>query len=60
MINRHDLTWPTLGSNTIVDATKLRDRELGQLLETLASEPKTRSQIKRQQVDEIKNEQVEF
>ena len=29
-----------LGSTTVVDATKLKDRELGQLLETLAIEAK--------------------
>ena len=38
----------------------LRDGELGQLLETLATEPKTRSRIRQQQVADIKNEQVEF
>ena len=49
-----------LGSTTTVDATKLRDRDLGQLLETLATEAKTRSQIKCKELDDIKNEQVEF
>ena len=33
---------------------------MGQLLETLDTEAKTRSQTRRQQVDDIKNEQVEF
>ena len=49
-----------LRSTTVVDTTKLKDGELGQLLETLATEAKTRSQTRRQQVDDIKNEQVEF
>ena len=49
-----------LGSTTAVDATKLKDRELGQLLETLATEAKTRSQIRHKKLDDIENEQVEF
>ena len=49
-----------LGSTTTVDTTKLRDGELGQLLETLAIEAKTRSQIRRKELDNSKNEQVEF
>ena len=49
-----------LGSTTTVDTTKLRDGELGQLLETLAIEAKTRSQIRHKELDNSKNEQVEF
>ena len=45
-----------LGSTTAVDATKLRDGELGQLLETLAIEAKTRSHIRRQHLNNSKNE----
>ena len=49
-----------LGSTTTVNATKLRDGELGQLLETLATEEKTRSQIRWKHLDNSKNEQAEF
>ena len=35
-----------LGMTTTVNATKLRDEELGQLLETLATEAETRSQTR--------------
>ena len=49
-----------LGSTTVADTTKLRDGELGQLLETLATEAKTRSHIKRKELDHIDNEKVEF
>ena len=49
-----------LGSTTTVDATKLRDAELGQLLETLAVEAKTRSQHIREDLDNKEKEQVEF
>ena len=49
-----------LGLTTAVDATKLKDGELGQLLENLATEAKTRSQIRRKELDDIENEQAEF
>ena len=49
-----------LGSTTTVDATKLKDGELGQLLETLAIEAKTRSQTRRKELNDTKREQVEF
>ena len=49
-----------LGSTTAVDATKLKDAELGQLLETLAVEAKTRSQHRREELDNKEKEQVEF
>ena len=49
-----------LGLTIVVDTTKLRDRELGQLLETLATEAKTRIQIRHKELDDIENEQVEF
>ena len=49
-----------LGSTTVVIATKLKDGELGQLLETLATEEKTRSQTRRKELDDIEKEQVEF
>ena len=49
-----------LGSTTEVHATKLKDGELGQLLETLAIEAKTRSQTRRKELDDIEREQVEF
>ena len=49
-----------LGSTTAVDTTKLRNGELGQLLETLATEAKTRIHIRCKELDNSKNEQVEF
>ena len=49
-----------LGSTTAVDATKLKDAELGQLLETLAIEAKTRSQQRRKEIDNNEKEQVKF
>ena len=49
-----------LGSTTTVDPTKLRDGELGQLLESLAIKEKTRSQNKRREIDKNEKEQVEF
>ena len=49
-----------LGSTTAVDATKLKDGELGQLLETLAIEAKTRSQTRCKDLDDTEKEQVEF
>ena len=41
-----------LGSTTVVDATKLKDAELGQLLEKLAIEAKTRSQQIHKELDD--------
>ena len=49
-----------LGSTTTVDATKLRDGELGKLLKTLDIKAKTRSQNRRKELDDKKKEQVEF
>ena len=49
-----------LGSITTVNTTKLKDGELGQLLETLATKAKTRSQIRCKELDDINNEQVKF
>ena len=49
-----------LGSTTIVDPTKLRDGELGKLLESLAIEAKTRSENRCRELDENKKEQFEF
>ena len=49
-----------LQSPTTVDATNLKDAELGQLLETLAIEAKTRSQQRRKELDNNEKEQVEF
>ena len=49
-----------LGSTTVVDATKLKDGELGQLLETLAIKAKTRSQTRRKELDDTEREQVEL
>ena len=49
-----------LGLTTAVDATKLRDGDLGQLLETLAIEAKTRSQNRQKELDNTEREQVEF
>ena len=49
-----------LGSTTTVDTTKLRDGELGQLLETIAIEAATRIQTKWEQLDSTKKEQIEF
>ena len=49
-----------LGSTTTVDATKLRDGELGKLLETLAIEAKTRSHNRCKELDDNEKEQVEF
>ena len=39
-----------LGSTTIVDTTKLKYEELGQLLETMDTEAKTRIQIRRKEL----------
>ena len=49
-----------LGSTTAVDATKLKDGELGKLLKSLAIEVKTRSQTRRKELDNTEKEQVEF
>ena len=49
-----------LGSTSAVDATKLKDGELGQLLERLAIEAKTRSQSRRKELDDNEREQVKF
>ena len=49
-----------LGSTITVDATKIKDRELGQLLETMAVEEKTRSQTRRKELDDTEKEQVDF
>ena len=49
-----------LGLTTAVDATKLKDGELGQLLETLAIEVKTRIQTRCKELDDNEREQVEF
>ena len=48
------------GLTIAVDTTKLRDGELGQLLETLAIETKTRSQTRHKELDENEKEQVDF
>ena len=45
---------------TVVDATKMRDGELGQLLETLDIKEKTRSQNRRKELDDTERQQVEF
>ena len=49
-----------LGLTTAVDATKLKDGELGQLLETLATEAKMRSQTRRKELNDTEKEQVKF
>ena len=49
-----------VGSTTMVDATKLRDLELEQLLEALAVEAKTRNQHRRKKLDNTEKEQVKF
>ena len=49
-----------VGLTIAVDATKLRDVELGQLLETLAVEAKTTSQHRRKELENKEKEQVEF
>ena len=49
-----------LGSTTMVDATKLKDAELGQLLKTLAIKEKTRSQQRRKELENNEKEQVKF
>ena len=49
-----------LGSTIVVDETKLKDGELGKLLETLAIEAKTRSHNRRKELDNNEKEQVEF
>ena len=45
-----------LGSNNAFDATKMKDEELGQLLETLAIEAKTRIQTRRKELNNTKKE----
>ena len=49
-----------LGSTIAVDATKLRDIELGQLLEALAVEAKTRNQHRCKDLDNKEKKQVNF
>ena len=49
-----------LGLTTAVYPTKVRDWELGQLLESLEIEEKTRSQNRRRELDDNEKEQVEF
>ena len=49
-----------LGSTTAVDTMKLRDGELGQLLQTLTTETTTRNQTRREQLDNNNKEQIEF
>ena len=49
-----------LGSTTAVDATKLKDAKLGQILETLEIEAKTRSQQRHKELDNNEKEQVKF
>ena len=49
-----------LGSTTTVNATKLKHRELGQLLETLAIKEKTRSHTRCKELNDTEKEQVEF
>ena len=45
-----------LGSTTAVDGTKLKDEELGQLLENLATKAKKRSQARRKELDDTEKE----
>ena len=49
-----------VGLTTMIDATKLRDPELEQLLEALAIEAKTRNQHRRKELDNKEKEQVKF
>ena len=49
-----------LGLTTTVDIVKLRDGELGQLLETLAIEAAIRSNTRREQLDNTKKEKIKF
>ena len=49
-----------LGSTTAVDTMKLRDGELGQILETLATDTAKRSQTRREQFDSTKKDKIEF
>ena len=49
-----------LGLTTVFDPTKLRDGELGQLLESLAIKAKIRSHNRHRELDENEKEQVEF
>ena len=48
------------GLTTAVDTAKLRDEELGQLLETLATEAARRNRTRREQLDSTKKEQIKF
>ena len=49
-----------LGLTTAVDTKKLKDGELGQLLETMAIEAKTRSQTRCKELEDNEREQVKF
>ena len=49
-----------LGLTTTVDTTKLKDGELGQLLETLSIKAKIRSQTRHKDLDDTEREQVKF
>ena len=48
-----------LGSTTAVNK-KLNDGELGQLLETLATEAAVRNHTRREQIDNTKKEEIKF
>ena len=49
-----------VGSSTTVDATKLRDPKLEQILEALVVEAKTRNRHRRKELDNKEKEQVKF
>ena len=55
MIHLHQL-----GSTSTVDTLKLRDGELDQLLEALNKEAATRNQSRREKIEKLQAEQVEF
>ena len=49
-----------LGSTIAVDTTKLKDAEVGQLLETLEIEAKTRNQQRGKELDNNENNKLSF
>ena len=49
-----------LVSTNVVDTPKLRDGELDQLLEALTKDVAVRNQSRKEQIEKLKSEQIEF
>ena len=59
-IDQSEWTSPMVVQPKKHDPTKIKDGELGKLLETLAMEAKTRSQNRHRELDDNEKEQVKF